>query len=131
MWPNTFKAHQLIQYCRDKSVVSTDKANQLLFQAEYEQGKNLSDVQTLLDVARDLGVDENDMEDLRTYLTMDHGKPQVISEIQQGRSAYGIRGVPFFVVRPDDSSQRPVVFSGAQSPETLVEVFQQVAGQQD
>jgi predicted DsbA family dithiol-disulfide isomerase len=133
VWPNTWKAHQLIQYCRDQAGMSTDTVNQVLFRAEYEEGRNISQVETLVELAqRELGMDaDNQVKALQTYLTMDQGKSQVESEIRSGRSKYGIRGVPYFVVRGNDDpskQRRPYGFSGAQSAESLMEIFQEMAG---
>lgn len=108
----------------------TDTVNQVLFRAEYEEGQNISQVETLVQLAqRELGIvtAEEDVESLRTFLTQDQGKSQVEAEIRSGRSKYGIRGVPFFIVRGSDPSKRPHGFSGAQSSETLLEIFREVA----
>ena len=56
-WPHTLKAHQLVQYCANQNI-STDKVNQLLFQAEYENGENISNVDTLVAIGTDSGVKE-------------------------------------------------------------------------
>jgi predicted DsbA family dithiol-disulfide isomerase len=125
IWPNTLKAHQMIQFCRDQQNMSTDLVNKALFKAEYEEGKNLSDVQTLVELAHDLGV--VDLELLHDYLMKDEGRSAVQAEIRSGTSQYRIRGVPFFVVRGRDPTQRPYTFSGAQDADTIVELFREVA----
>lgn len=125
IWPNTWKAHQLIQFCRDAGM-STDQVNQALFRAEYEQGKNISQVDILVELAQnDLGMENVDS--LRIFLEQDQGKEQVQQEIRSGSSKYGIRGVPYFIVRGNDPSKRPYGFSGAQSSETLLEIFEELA----
>jgi predicted DsbA family dithiol-disulfide isomerase len=132
VWPNTWKAHQLIQYCRDQACVSTDTANQVLFRAEYEEGRNISLVETLLQLAEtELHMDDVDVETLETFLTTDQGKSQVESKIRAGSSKYGIRRVPFFIVRGNNPSQRPCGFSGAQSSERLLETFEEFAGEEE
>ena len=126
IWPNTWKAHQLIQYCQEKGIASSDTINQILFQAEYEQGLNLSLVDTLLQLAcTELG--HVNAEELQEYLTRDQGKKVVQQEIRTLSAKYGIRGVPYFIVRGKDPSKRPYGFSGAQSSHTLVELFQELA----
>lgn len=133
VWPNTFKAHQLIQFCKDRGV-STDRTNQVLFQAEYEQGLNLSQVDTLVQLAtEELGIVDNtsSSSSLREYLAQDQGKAVVLSEIREMSSKYGIRGVPYFIIRGNDSSKRPYGISGAQSSETLLELFQELADEEE
>lgn len=129
IWPHTLKAHQLIQYCHERHNISTDSVNQALFHAEYEKGMNISNVQVLVEIARNLGV--SCLEPLREYLQQDQGRSSVQTEISSGRSRYGIRGVSYFVVRGQDPSKRPFGFSGAQESDVLVELFQEVAGDGD
>jgi predicted DsbA family dithiol-disulfide isomerase len=129
-WPNTSKAHQLVEYCAANNVCSTDRINELLFQAEYERGKNLSLVSDLVDVAKDAGV--ANLDDVRTYLEQDNGKDIVKQQIAQGRQRYGISGVPFFIVssaKDSNKQRRPYGFSGAQSSDTFVELFEELAEQ--
>ena len=138
VWPNTWKAHQFIQYCchDNPAGISTDIVNQVLFRAEYEEGRNISLVETLVELAQtneELGMmhlDPAGIDALRRYLTEDQGKARVESEIRSGRSQYGIRSVPFFVVR-GNLLPRPYRFSGAQSKETFLEIFEKVANEND
>jgi predicted DsbA family dithiol-disulfide isomerase len=124
-WPATYKAHQLVQYCDQNHVCSTDQVNALLFQAEYEQGENISLVDTLVKVGEKAGV--TILDDLTEYLRLDKGKSLLDQEIAEGRRRYAISGVPFFIISGSDSSRRPYVFSGAQVSETFVELFEELA----
>lgn len=133
--PNTSRAHQLVHYCASKGISSTDRVNALLFCAEYEDGENISLVESLVGIgqkAADEGGTAIDAEELRNYLTSEEGKQEVEKEIDFGRRKYGIRGVPHFIVSAtgDDSNKaahRPYSFSGAQSSDTFVEVFEELA----
>lgn len=129
MWPHTLKAHQLIQFCKQNNLASSDKVNELLFQAEYEKGLNISKVEILVDIAKDnLGLSPSSLADLSEFLTGNHGAHQVKSEIMAGHRKYGISGVPFFIVEGTSSpNQRPYGFSGAQSSETFLEIFEELA----
>jgi len=136
-WPHTLKAHQLVQYCcsnnnnnnksgeEEKIIISSDKVNQLLFEAEYENGQNLSDVNVLLEIGKTLGIkDEND---LAMYLALDKGKEQVQKDIAIGRQRYQISGVPHFIISSsddDDDDQDRQSFSGAQKPKTFLSIFE-------
>ena len=137
-WPNTSKAHQLIQFCETNGISSTDHVNSLLFRAEYEKGENISLVDVLVRIGQEAS-DENaggtnliNVDELRRYLTKDEGKPQVQRDIKFGREKYGISGVPYFIVSAEDGTsnrnkRRPYGFSGAQSSETFVELFEELA----
>lgn len=153
-WPNTSKAHQLVQYCESNGISSTDRVNALLFQAEYERGENISLVDVLVRVGQEAkdeigssndnenGNGGSNMDDLKRYLTKDEGKAQVERDIAHGRQQYGISGVPYFIVSADeqvDSSKssssrrrqrRPTGFSGAQASETFLELFEEIEEQQ-
>lgn len=127
--PNTSRAHQLIQFCASKGLSSTDRLNALLFRAQYEDGENIALVDVLVRIgqkaASEVGANI-DADELRNYLALETGKPEVEQEISLGRRKYGISGVPHFIVS-GDSNARPYSFSGAQSPDTFVDVFEELA----
>ncbi len=130
-WPNTWKGHQLIQYARDRAQIDTSTSKAVLFEAMYEQGENLSSVDTLVKIGTtQLGI-ANEGE-LRSYLEQDQGLAKVRQEIESGRRAYRISGVPFFVIgRLGDPSKRPYGISGAQKPATLLEIFEELLDAED
>ena len=123
-WPHTLKAHQLIEYCVDQNVASSDAVNQLLFRAEYERGENISEIDCLVEVGRQLGVSQPS--ELQRYLQEDQGATKVHQEIQRGRQQYRITGVPFFVIG-SNRSRRPYGFSGAQDAQTFLEIFEELS----
>lgn len=137
--PNTGKAHQLIHYCNSKGISSTDRVNALLFDAEYERGENISLVDVLVRIGKDASEEDADganalnIDELRGYLERDEGHTEVQQEISFGRRKYGIKGVPHFIISAEDdtsgrsSQQRPYGFSGAQAPETFVEIFEELS----
>lgn len=130
-WPNTSKAHQLIQFCESNGIASTDRVNALLFQAEYEKGENISLVDVLVRIGEEANSENTGsansdvIEDLERYLANDEGRTQVEQDILNGRRRYGISGVPYFIVSAE--RKRPYGFSGAQSSETFVELFEELA----
>jgi predicted DsbA family dithiol-disulfide isomerase len=125
-WPHTSRAHQLVQYCDENGIGSTDKVNQFLFRAQYEDGENISDIFTLVQIGKKLGLLEEKESELTEYLMQDQGKAKVKQDISSGRQRYGISGVPFFVIGKDDSS-RPYAFSGAQNTDTFLDVFEELS----
>lgn len=123
VWPNTLKAHQLVHYCSEQGV-PTDLSNEALFRAQYEEGRNISSIDTLVQIAKDLGV--TGCEDLKDYLLRDKGRNKVQNEIIAARAKHRIRGVPYVVIQSTNDTKRPYVFSGAQDSETLVELLEEV-----
>jgi len=125
-WPNTLKGHQLVHYLHEKYSIDTNTINAELFKAMYEQGKNISLVSTLLDIASDeFNVPQQDKETLANYLENDLGADTVRAEIRSSQHKYDISGVPFFVISNNES--RPYGLSGAQSSSSFLNVFQKLS----
>lgn len=119
-WPNTLKGHQLVEFAKNKGV-DTDKSNAVLFNAMYEEGKNIADVSTLLEIGcQMLGLSS---EELRPYLENDAGESDVRREMAFMRQRYDISGVPFFIISREDADAQPYGLSGAQRPSTFMKVF--------
>jgi predicted DsbA family dithiol-disulfide isomerase len=130
-WPNTAKAHQLVSYFARKQGQSdsTSRSNQALFEALYEEGQNLSCVDTLVQVAVEkLGLAVSEQDDLRTFLTQDRAASDVQREIAEGRRKYRISGVPYFVIgkEPCENGERSYGFSGAQPPQAFLDIFKEL-----
>lgn len=123
-WPNTFRAHQWIQYGVEKHGLSTDALNHCLFDALYEKGMNLSLVDSLVELGKVEFPSCNEGE-LRLYLQANQGLEQVHREINEGKRRFRIRGVPYFVFG-DDQGNDHVAFSGAQSATTILEAIHEV-----
>ncbi len=122
---NTLKAHRFIQFANEKYAVDTDQSNAAIFNALYEEGKNISLVDTLVDV----GVNQLNLPDaneVRQYLQSDEGEYEVKAEIDSGRRKYRISGVPFFVIEAEGGSGQPYGMSGAQNKETFLDIFQEL-----
>mmetsp|Transcript_6215 Transcript_6215/g.9554 ORF Transcript_6215/g.9554 Transcript_6215/m.9554 type:complete len:174 (-) Transcript_6215:280-801(-) len=124
-WPHTLKAHQLVQYCSEEegNNIPSDKVNRLLFEAEYENGQNLSDVNVLVEIGKALGI--QDEKDLALYLALDKGEEQVKRDIALGRQRYQISGVPHFIISSGDQDRQS--FSGAQKPKAFLSIFEALA----
>lgn len=124
-WPNTMKAHCLVKFAKERYNVETGKSNAAIFHALYEEGKNISLIDTLVAVGKDnLGLPEDE---LRQYLEAGEGEHGVNSEIRTGRNMYNISGVPFFVIdKADGGDGRPYGLSGAQSANTFLSVFKEL-----
>ena len=123
-WPNTMKAHQMVKFADERCGVDTAKSNAALFNALYEEGKNVSLLDVLVQVGKDdLGLPEDE---LRRYLEEDEGAEAVRFEIEEGRKMYRITGVPFFVISRVGSEGPPYGLSGAQSARSFLDVFEKL-----
>ena len=112
--PNTFDAHRLIwlarQQGREIEVVDA------LFRAYFQEGKNVGDHAVLTELASEAGLDADEV---RRFLDSEEGVSEVEEEESIGRSL-GIDGVPFFLF------EGKYAVSGAQPPEVMVDVIEQV-----
>jgi predicted DsbA family dithiol-disulfide isomerase len=114
--PNTFAGHRLLWWARSKG--SQDILADALFRAYFTEGLDLGKNEVLAEVATDAGLLE---EDAKRFLESDQGRDEVLEEEREGFRRRLI-GVPFFVINGIPA------FSGAQRPDTFVEVFRQVIG---
>lgn len=124
-WPNTKMAHEFVYYGSHLKQVDTAKLYKVLFHYLYEQGKNISIIDQLVHVAEHEFPDW-DRKDLRDYLEKSKGARSVRDEMYQGRRCYQITSVPFFLVYSEAAGIPPIGFSGAQLPETFLQVFEEI-----
>lgn len=111
--PNTVKAHRLMHRAGEQGL--QDAMAEVLFQAYFIEGANLTDNAVLGDCAARAGMDRNAAMD---YLAGNTDAELVQSADVQARQA-GIEGVPFFIFN------RTIGLSGAQDPEVLLQAMQQ------
>ena len=111
---NTRKAHELLHYA--KSVGRQADMAERLFAAHFTEGKHIGGIDELADLAAEIGLDRDDIEKaLRAGTYAD----AVDADLEQA-SAYGISGVPFFVI------DGRYGVSGAQPPEVLAQAIGQI-----
>ena len=104
-WPNTFKAHQLIRLAENKGV-DTNASNKALFEAVYEEGLNISSIETLVEIGTEkLGLSA---EEVRDCLEFDRLGDEIKSDINAGRRKYDISGVPFFIIGAEGKKGFPM-----------------------
>ena len=87
-----------------------------LFKAYWQAGRDIGDLETLVQIAVEQGFDE---QAARDELANDELRETVIGLEDHARKV-GVTGVPFFIV---DSK---LAVSGAQPPDVWAQVFQQV-----
>jgi predicted DsbA family dithiol-disulfide isomerase len=110
--PNTLLSHRLIALTPESKKEAMIDA---LYAAYFEHGQDIGDLEMLVKIAGDVGLD---MEDIRTRLQSDEGEREVLAEAQEAHRL-GINGVPFFVVN------NLYAFSGAQPPEVFLQAMKQ------
>jgi predicted DsbA family dithiol-disulfide isomerase len=108
---NTVDAHRLLHLAAEHGV--QDAVKEHFFAGYFEQGERIGDRATLVRLADDAGLDADEA---RAVLAGDRYRDDVRADEEQAR-AYGISGVPFFVV------DRRYGVSGAQPADVLLEVL--------
>jgi predicted DsbA family dithiol-disulfide isomerase len=108
---NTFDAHRLLHLAAEKGI--QDAVKERFLRAYFTESEPIGDAETLTRLAVDAGLDEIDV---KTVLTSGQYATDVITDEQQA-AAYGISGVPFFVV------DGRYGVSGAQPPDVLLQTM--------
>ena len=89
---NSFDAHRALQYAKTHGLIAELK--EALLAAHFEQGRNIGDVDTLIELGVGVGLDEDE---LRNVLTSAAYTDEVNDDIAEARSL-GVTGVPFYVI---------------------------------
>ena len=105
---NSFDAHRLSHLA--KKYGKQNDLEEKLFLAYFTEGKNTADHSTLLQIGKELGLDEQEITAVLNSDTYANEVEQDITEAQQ----VGVRGVPFFVL------DRKYAVSGAQESDTFL-----------
>ncbi|WP_102192577.1 DsbA family oxidoreductase [Microbacterium aurantiacum] len=108
---NTVKAHELLHFAKAKDL--QHEMEERLMSAYFTEGKHVGRVDDLVELAAEVGLDAAEA---REALESDRYLPAVRQDQDQAR-AYGIQGVPFFVI----DGQYGI--SGAQPPAAFENVL--------
>jgi len=115
---NTLNSHRLVTYAG-----KFGKADQMvnsLFRAYFEQEKNISSIEVLVNAATEVGFDS---EEITEYLRNGKDKQETIQEVERVQQDFGVTGVPFFVFNNKFS------VSGAQEPNTFYDIFKKLSAE--
>jgi predicted DsbA family dithiol-disulfide isomerase len=112
---NTFDAHQLVHLAHAHGL--QDAVVERLFRAYFTERQSLFDQQTLVNLCADVGLNRDEA---AAALGDNRYANAVDAEIEIAHRL-GVTGVPFYVI-----SDRYGI-SGAQAPETFLDVLQRVA----
>ncbi|MCF8464438.1 MAG: DsbA family oxidoreductase [Flavobacteriales bacterium] len=106
---NSFNAHRLVHFAKSKRLQQEMKSR--LFKAYFTEGKNIDDLETLIALATEIGLDGKDA---KAVLESDQYAAAVNADIQESRQL-GVSGVPFFVF------DRKYAVSGAQPADSFLQ----------
>ena len=110
---NTKQAHRLLHFAKEKG--KQDELKERLFQAYFEEGKNIDQQETLLHCAEVVGLDREEAKQVLDSASFD---PEIDQDVYESR-LIGVQGVPFFVF------DRKYGISGAQPDEVFDQTLQQ------
>jgi len=105
---NTFRAHRFSHLAKQHGV--QNEAEEKLFSAYFTEGKNIDDLETLVQIGTEIGMEASSVKEV---LESDKYADAVRSDIQEAYSL-GLRGVPFFVF------DRKYSVSGAQDSKVFL-----------
>ena len=112
--PNTINSHRLIDRAGQDS--KQDAVVEALFQAYFQNGQNIGDIDVLVDIGATGGLDADAT---RVYLESDEDVERIRSEDAMARRM-GVQGVPCFILN------RKYAISGAQDPQVFLQAIAQV-----
>lgn len=110
---NSFMAHRMTHFAKTKGKQS--ELEELLFKSYFTEGKNIDDLETLLQLGEEIGLDKNE---LKSILEGNQFAEDVQKDIYEAHQV-GLKGVPFFVY----NNQYGI--SGAQPKELFEQTLQQ------
>jgi predicted DsbA family dithiol-disulfide isomerase len=111
---NTRLAHMLVAAA--STVQRGSEMTAALFKAYFQDGRDIGNIDTLVEIAGELGFDQNAARD---ELSNDELRETVIG-LEAHAQKVGVTGVPFFIV------DGKLAVSGAQPPEVWEQVFDQI-----
>jgi predicted DsbA family dithiol-disulfide isomerase len=110
---NTKRSHRLLHLA--KAYDCQNELKEQLFKAYFEEGKNIDDLETLLQCAEQVGLDR---EEAKKVLDSQRFEEEIDQDVYESR-LIGVQGVPFFVF------DRKYGISGAQPDEVFDRTLQQ------
>ena len=113
--PNTRAAHALIAFAQQAGGTMGSEVKERLLKAYFIENRFIGDVEVLVDVAREAGLDADAA---RAYLS-DPAQLEAVAQADGQARSMGISGVPFFIFN------QKLAVSGAQDPATLLDAMQQ------
>ena len=111
---NTGKAHELIHFAESQG--KGPEMKERLLRAYFSQGRQVGRIEDLADMAAEIGLDR-----AAAVQALESGAfAKAVSDDKEQAQAYGIRGVPFFVI------DGKYAVSGAQEADTFLQALRKV-----
>lgn len=110
---DTFTAHKLLHFAKEYQ--KANAMEEALFEAHFVNGKNIADIDFLVSLAEQIGLDK---EKARKVLSEDAYNYEVTQDIMEARNL-GISGVPYYIL------DNKYAVSGAQPVETFAKALLQ------
>ena len=114
--PRSRLAHEAAHWARAQD--SFDIYNEAIFRSYFEQGEDIAEIEILVGLAGQAGLDE---QSLRQALTTHEFLDTVLAD-ERDAAAIGVRGVPAFI------ANRQAALSGVQPVENLRRLVESVRG---
>jgi predicted DsbA family dithiol-disulfide isomerase len=122
--PRSRRAFELTEFARDKG--RFDETHRALFKAFFEEGKDISDLGVLGEIAELVGLDS---EEAKTAIELGTHRKRVIDQ-ERRATALGIRAVPtIFLSIPGMPFENTAMLSGAQPHEAVQSAVHQAMEQ--
>jgi len=113
--PNTFNSHKLIYWSKEYNCHTEVVEN--LFKAYFEKSKDISNIDILLEIAEDSGLNK---EEIRKKFSEDLDNETIIEEEKKNREN-GVMGVPTYVINDG------ITLTGSQSVDSLVKLLKHMS----
>lgn len=122
---NTLDSHRLIEWAFELGgAPKQDALVENLFSRYFEQEQNPASHEVLAAAGVEAGLGNHDT--IQAFLKSEVKKEEVVRTVEQKRREFRVSGVPHFVIGKEGA--RPYSISGAQEADTLLEVFEELAG---
>lgn len=118
--PRSRKAHEAAEFAREAGRL--DEMNGALFKAFFEDGRDLADIEVLIDIGQSIDLDPHE---LREALASGRYTQKVLDDEGLARQI-GVSGVPALIV---SAGQQAYLVSGAQPYETIKDVIAYATGE--
>jgi predicted DsbA family dithiol-disulfide isomerase len=120
--PRSRKAHEAAEFAREAGML--DAMNGALFKAFFEEGRDLADMEVLLDIGASVGLDRDG---LREALASGRYTDGVLQDERMAHQI-GVSGVPALIVT---AGQQAYLVSGAQPYEAVKDVIARAVSDRD
>lgn len=111
---STTEAHRVFQYAKEQGLGNEFFSR--FYKAHFVEGENLGDQETIIRLAKEIGLDEVQVQ----KILADNDYEDVVNQDIEEARTVGVQGVPFFVVN------NKYAVSGAQPPEAFQQMLEEV-----